>query len=297
MSLDTTPLSDDVLDEVIAFSRAANPFAEYTWGWETGRFVDWRWGGNVLRDAAEPGFFERHGTLVRRGSEIVALIIAEYGRDDHCVLTPDEDPEAVDWAVQWLLERRRGERLVLLPSDAATWIHEILERYGFAKAGVAEIGWGYDLDDVPEPFEPEGFTVRLLSGPEDHAGIDRCLKAAFGREGDGTSILESLATNPVFRPDLSVVAEAANGDIAAYCRGTVDPNAGVGSIDPVATHPDYQRRGLGKAVVLRCFAEQRRLGGKQSFIGSGPEGSAGSRLYRNLNPVSVTSYSEWSREG
>ncbi|NNC73995.1 MAG: GNAT family N-acetyltransferase [Acidimicrobiia bacterium] len=289
------PLTDDVLVEALAFVKAANPFVEYTWGWETGRFIDFRWAGNnVLRRADDALFFEKHCTLLRRGDNLVGLIVAEYGRDDHCILTQSEDPATVDWAVQWLLDRRDGQRLTLYPSDEATWVHEVLEGHGFARGDVAEMGWGFDLGDVPDPFEPEGFVVEPIRGPEDFAGIDRCLSMAFGRELGREAVLESLAGNPVFLPELSVVARAANGDVAAYCRGTVDANTGVGSIDPVATRPDYQRRGLGKAVVLRCFDEQRRHGGTMSFIGSGPRGSDGSQLYEKLNPASITSYSEWA---
>ena len=85
------------------------------------------------------------------------------------------------------------------------------------------------------------------------------------------------------------------GRIASFCRGTVDADSGVGSIDPVATHPDFQGNGLGRAIVLVCFAAQARLGGTEIYIGSGPVGSAGSRLYGKLDPVSMISYSEWSR--
>ncbi len=292
---DTTPLADAVLDEAVAFVKSANPFAQHTWGWDAGRFIDFRWGGNINRDAAEPGFFERNGTVVRRGGEIVALVLAEDGGDDHCILTAREDPELLDWALRNLLDRRRGERLVLLPADDATWVHEVIARHGFVKGEVAGLEWGYDLDDVPEPIEPEGFVVDAIRGPEDYAGIGRCLEGAFGGTRDRTPVLASLATNPMYQRKLSVVARAANGDIAAYCKGEVDPGTGVAGIDPVATRPDYQRRSLGKAVVLRCFAEQRRLGGTTSFIGSEPEGSAGSRLYRSLNPVSTMAHSEWAR--
>ena len=184
---------------------------------------------------------------------------------------------------------------MLIPSDDAAWVHEVIGRHGFTKGEAAGIDWGYDLHDVPEPIEPEGFVIDSIRGPEDYAGIGRCIAEAFGRDADWISVLTSLATNPMYHRELSIVARTPDGDIAAYCKGDVDPDTGVASIDPVATRPDDQRRGLGRAVVLRCFAEQRRLGGRMSFIGSGPEGSAGSRLYRLLNPVSTTSHSTWSR--
>ena len=292
----TAPLTDDALDEAMAFMKVASPFSQYAWGWDTGRFVDFRWAGNAsVRAVAEPGFFERHGTLVRSGDDVVALVLAEEGAEDHCILTASEDPDTLEWALRWLVENRPGERLVLYPCDDAAWVHEVIALHGFVRGEQAGLEWGFDLGDVPELFEPEGFAVDFIRGPEDYAGISRCIGGAFGGNRDVTPTLESLATNPMYVPELSVLARAENGDIAAYCRGTVDADNGIASIDPVATHPDYQRRGLGKAVVLKCFAEQRRLGGTMSFIGSGPEGSAGSGLYRSLNPASMTPTSEWSR--
>ncbi len=293
----TAPLTDAALDAAVEFAKSANPFAQHTWGWDAGRFIDFRWGGNIRRDAGEPGFFERNAAVVRHGDEVVALVVAEVGADDHCILTAHEDPELREWALLDLLRRRGGGRLVLIPSDDATWVHGVIARHGFTKSAVAGLEWGYDLDDVPDAVEPEGYVVDSIRGPEDFAGVGRCLAGAFGGDADRSPVLASLATNPMYRPELSVVARAANGDIAAYCKGEVDPGTGVAGVDPVATHPDHQRRGLGRAVVLRCFAEQRRLGGTTSFIGSEPEGSAGSRLYRALNPVSVTTHSEWIHPG
>ena len=80
MSITTEPIDDVNLEDAIRFLQSANPFAEHTWGWETGRFIDWRWGGNILRDSEEPGFFSRHGTIVRRGDAIAALVLSEVGR-------------------------------------------------------------------------------------------------------------------------------------------------------------------------------------------------------------------------
>lgn len=295
MDVTTEPLIDELLDDGMQFLRLANPFVESMWGWDTGRFVDWRWAGNILRDRTEPGFFGRNGTVIRRNNEIAALVIAESGGNDHCILTATDDSELFDGVLSWLLEARDGQSTILYPSDEATWIHDILTVHGFARGDVEEVAWAYDLTALGEPAPPPPpFSIDHVSSEADYPEVARCLKGAFGGEGDRVAILRSLAGNPEYVPELNVIARGADGRIASYCRGTVDAGSGVASIDPVATHPDFQGNGLGRAIVLACFAAQARLGGRQSYIVSGPDGSAGSRLYRRLDPVSKISYSEWS---
>ena len=296
MNITTQPLTDEHLDDAIRFLRAANPFAEHTWGWETGRFLDWRWGGNILRDRAEPGFFGRNGTVVMRSHDIAALVIAERGAEDHCILTATDDAELFEAVLARFLEKRDGQPSVFYPSDEATWLHDVLAAHGFEKGYVEEVGWGYDVTQLGAlPPAPNTFVIDHVTGESDYPEIVRCLEGAFGGAGDRIAVLRSLARNPRYRPELNIVARSADGRIASYCRGTVDADSGVGSIDPVATHPDFQGNGLGRAIVLACFAAQARLGGREIYIGSGPEGSAGSRLYRKLDPVSKISYSQWSR--
>jgi ribosomal protein S18 acetylase RimI-like enzyme len=252
--------------------------------------------GNILRDRAEPGFFARNGTVTGGNNDITALVIAERGAEDHCILTATDDAELFAAALAWLLEKRDGLPSVFYPSDEATWLHEVLSAQGFEKGDVQEVGLGYDLTELGDlPPAPDAFVIDHVSGESDYPEIARCLEGAFGGEADRIAVLHSLARNPQYRRELNVIARSSDGRIAAYCRGTVDTDSGVGSIDPVATHPDFKGNGLGRAIVLACFAAQARLGGKETYIGSGPEGSAGSRLYRKLNPVSKISYSEWSR--
>lgn len=290
------PLSDVHLTEAIDFLRSANPFAEHTWGWETGRFIDWRWGSNAQRDQREPGFLGRHGTIIRHDDAIAALVIAEYGANDHCILTATEDGDLVNFALTWLLEERNGDQVTLRPSDEAIWVHDVLTQLGFEKGDAAEVGWEFDLTSLGDlPETPEGFVIDSACGEDDYPEINRCLEGAFGGNRDRVPMLRSFATNPMFRAELSVVARSVDGRIASYCRGNIDRDSGVCSIDPVATHPDFQGRGLGKAVVSACFAAQARLGGRESYIGSAPEGSAGSRLYRTLGPVSKRTYSVWAK--
>ncbi len=300
MALSEEPLSDDNLAEVLAFVRAANPTAQQTWGWDGGRFVDWRWGSNTKAESANPGWFSEHGRVFRSSDELVAVALAEYGGDDVCILTTTSDREIVGWVIKALDDRRSdgGVGLRLTVSESATWLVPLFEQFGFVETPRTAIEWEYRLSDMPDTSKlPEGFTVEMLSDErsDDYDGIAACIKRAFDTERDVRATLVSLEANPMFRPELSVFIRSPVGRVAAYCRGTVDPVNGVSAIDPVCTHPDFGRMGLGTAVVQACFRAQRDLGGRFSYIGSAPEPAPSTNLYLSLGPSSRNDFSTWSR--
>jgi ribosomal protein S18 acetylase RimI-like enzyme len=291
----TDPLRPDGLDEAIRFMVASNPFAQHTWGWDTGRFIDWRWGTNVLKEERAPGWFSRNCTVFRDGPDLRALEICEDGEAEHCVITGDPDPGLVGAVVDRPTARDGGRRFTF--ADEASWLREVFVTRGFSAESATGCEWEFDLTSPPPSAEPpEGFVVGspAVGDDGDHAGITRCLQRAFGSETNLLTVLQSIESNPWFRPELSVVARAPDGRIAAYCRGTVDPGTGVCGIDPVATDPDFQRLGLGRAVLQRCFATQRSLGGRRCYIGSNPEPAPGAGLYRSLGPSKMSVFSTWS---
>ena len=300
MTFDSRPLSDENLTDVVAFMRRANPFAQHTWGWDTGRFVDWRWGGNTLRESESPGWFADHCAVFRDGNTIRALAIAEYGRADVCVVTPGEDPAAIRFALRYLVAQRNEAELNFEVLDDPTWLTSIFQEVGFVERSNTGNEWEYELATAEAPVSvPDGFSIETLGDDRssDYDGITECIRQAFNSTHDVAAALSSLESNPMFRPELSVFIRSPDGRIAAYCRGTVDPDNGICGIDPVCTHPDFQRMGLGTAAVRSCFDTQRQLGGKFSYIGSAPEPAPGTHLYRALGPSSVAVYSSWSRPG
>jgi len=301
MDMREEPLTDDTLDEVVAFFRRSNPFAQKALGWDTGRFMDFRWANNAVRAADDPGWFGRYCRIFRGRDDIRAVTVAEDGGDAEVVVTPGEDPVAVDYVLARLVEvhRERGAGLEFQVSAAEEWLRGIFVAAGMTEEKMTGCEWEYDLAGLPEPASvAAGPTIETLEGVGDRAavyvGISDCFAAAFNGEADGVPALLSLEQNPMFRPELSVFARNPGGTVVAYCRGTVDPGNGVCGVDPVCTHPGFQRLGLGRAVVQRCFANQRALGGRFSYIGSLPEPAPGTFLYRSLGPKSRTVASTWT---
>lgn len=293
------PLTARNLSEVIDFVHRANPFAQHTWGWDSGRFMDWRWGSNALREAASPGWFSANCRVFGEGGRIRAVWIAESGGDDSCILTPGEDPEAVGRVLSRLGEGGAGggARHRFEISDRAVWLHDLLRDAGFGEQPGTGYEWEYDLSRrrSTSPL-PEGFAIDSLGDDReaDYAGIATCIAAAFGSRHDVAATLRNLEDNPMFRPDLSIFVRGPEARIVAYCRGTANPDNGVCGIDPVCTHPEFQRMGLSKAAVLACFRRQRQLDGRFCYIGSAPEPAPSTFLYRSLGTSSRTVAGTWS---
>jgi ribosomal protein S18 acetylase RimI-like enzyme len=65
--------------------------------------------------------------------------------------------------------------------------------------------------------------------------------------------------SPVYTPEQDIVVVAPDGRFAAFCVIWLDPVNRVGLFEPVGVHPEFQRHGLGKALVqdgLRRMQEQ-----------------------------------------
>ncbi len=292
-------LTGDNLAAAIEFVRAANPFAQHVWGWDTGRFVDFRWGSNNIRADWNPEWFVTHCRIFRNGSEIAAIAIAEEGSEYECILTAGPDPDLVGE----VLERRlaaRGELGVGISLEFTReedWLRDVCRRAGLAERDDTGREWEYDLLNVDvEVVVPDGYVATTLrERPDlDRSVIARCVERSFGTSVDLEEVIRNLEKNPMFLPELSSVVLAPDETVAAYCRGTVDPDSGICGIDPVCTDPDHQRLGLGKAVVRTLMANQRACGGRYTYIGSAPPPAPGTFLYRSLGPSREFVACEWT---
>ncbi|MEZ4860633.1 MAG: GNAT family N-acetyltransferase [Caldilineaceae bacterium] len=131
---------------------------------------------------------------------------------------------------------------------------------------------------LPPPQLPPGFTIRPVAGEAEAAARATLHAQAFGRE---TATAEDVADrlvlmrDPGYVADLDLVVIAPDGALVAFCVGSIDQeenhrrNCREGWTDPVGVHPGYQRRGLGKAVVLAACRRLRDFGMETALLGTG----------------------------
>jgi predicted N-acetyltransferase YhbS len=77
-----------------------------------------------------------------------------------------------------------------------------------------------------------------------------------------------MQSGPNYRLDTTIVAEAPNGDFAAFAGLWFDPVNRICYVEPVATDPDYRRMGLGTAAVLEGIRRCGELGATVAYVGS-----------------------------
>jgi len=147
---------------------------------------------------------------------------------------------------------------------------------------------------IPAPELPDGYQVRTVAGDEDVERRVEVHRAAFAPSRVVPESYRRLMQEPAYRSDLDFVIEAPDGSFAAFCLCWLDAENLVGEFEPVGTHPEHQRLGLGRAVCLAGLRGLRAAGADTAVVFSNP-GSAGERLYAALGFETISRHLEFRK--
>ncbi|MEU4332077.1 GNAT family N-acetyltransferase [Nonomuraea dietziae] len=161
----------------------------------------------------------------------------------------------------------------------------LLEQLGFERFRTWDHVNDRDLGlSLPSPALPEGFRVRsALLEDADRLAVAR--NHSFEEDWTGEQYRSEVMDKPGYDPAREIVAEAPDGRIAAFAVYWVDELNGVGHFEPVGTHRDFQRRGLGRAVMLEAMRRMRDLGLSTVTVNHNAENTAAHALYASLGFV------------
>jgi ribosomal protein S18 acetylase RimI-like enzyme len=164
--------------------------------------------------------------------------------------------ELVDEVIAWYDGVAAGLERTVLPSAADEFALERWTAHGY-ETDVDALGddgdWTQlnerDLTDVEQPVLPAGFRFRTAdeAGPEAavQAHVDAWAPSTYTAER-----YESVRQTAAYRGDLHVLVEAPDGTMAASAIMWLDEANKTVEFEPVGTHPDFRRLGLGTALLL-----------------------------------------------
>ena len=287
--------------ELLVRSHAGSPPG---WNWDVRR-----WDGSRFHRET-PDMPESFTAATRlweaAGGRLLGAVHPEGGPGEAFLeLDPDAralQPEMLAWAEGALATPEAGT----LALRVFAWDHDLSRRALLRELGYEELatgGWQRRLrfgawSPGPVPATP-GYRVRTTAADTldaDAARMAALLNAAFGRTVHSAAEYRTFATrSPSFRHDLNLVAEAPDGSFAAHVGLTLDAVNRHGIIEPVCTHPDHRRHGLGQALILEGLGRLRDLGAATCSVETGDMEPANA-LYRSIGFTEEYRGHTWRRD-
>ncbi|MBN1135151.1 MAG: GNAT family N-acetyltransferase [Anaerolineae bacterium] len=196
--------------------------------------------------------------------------------------TPDLQSEIINWGVECIRRKpHRAEEPLTLDASCREEDSDriaLLEQHGFVRQPVRSLRLARPVrEPIPPPTWPGGFEIRTLKGRDEVQEWVQLHRAAFGTEQMTVEERLAMMSGTDYDPDLDLVMVGPDGRLAAYCMCQIfrEENARTGRnegyTDPVATHPQYQGRGLAKALLSTGLRLLQKRGVETAIMGTSSE--------------------------
>jgi ribosomal protein S18 acetylase RimI-like enzyme len=178
----------------------------------------------------------------------------------------------VDEVIDWYDRVAVGLDRTVCPTDAEEFALKRWAAHGYETdpSSLGDDGdWTQlnerDLTDVEEPVLPDGFRFRTAdeAGPEAavRAHVDAWSPSAYSAES-----YEGVRQTAAYRGDLHILVEAPDATMASSTIMWLDEANKTVEFEPVGTHPDYRRLGLGRAMLLHGMHRARAAGATHATV-------------------------------
>jgi mycothiol synthase len=209
----------------------------------------------------------------------------------------DLEAQIIAWAEHRMGEvarERQGQpKLLTWSRDSRIDRIAILKHHGFV-AGRQYWFLSQSLQrNIPTSQLPEGFSIRAVDGEQEaQAWVDLHNQAFCGAWLYHPLTVESYKHRlqaPDYLPELDLVAVDTDGKFAAICYCAIDRSHNTfvgrqeGWVALLFTSPDFQRRGLARAMLCHALARLKTLNIEIAKIGVDSENAYGARqLYESI---------------
>ena len=149
-----------------------------------------------------------------------------------------------------------------------------LESSGWQRSGESQVQMAQEPATPPEPLAlPPGFIL------QDETERDGEYPHPLSKR-NGSHIVERLNECSLYNPELDLLIKDPDGTVAAHCICWVDRGNQVGLFEPVRTEEEFQRRGLGLALMTEGIRRMMASDAVCIKVSHNNRNVAAQRLYR-----------------
>ncbi|MFW9849797.1 MAG: GNAT family N-acetyltransferase [Candidatus Thorarchaeota archaeon] len=224
-------------------------------------------------------------------SNIAAITIVKPSGECWILIHP-EHLDAEEELVLWIEDYRKRSKkditeevpIHFVVQDDDEQRQNLLKKLGYERTEVEGADQVYDMSHEPPDYQlPEGYSVRHVAVNEEWEKYRAVQKAVFTHIKDmSQKILYIYSTASFYVPELDIVAVDPDGNFAAFCTGRIDPVSKIAELEPVGTHPDHRKKGLGKAVILECLKRLKEYEPPAIVILGAAATEGANRLYESV---------------
>ena len=170
------------------------------------------------------------------------------------------------------LAGKNGVRVIIDNNDHDS--RRIAEELGFVATTEQETTAMIDITDKLSYDLPEGFSIVSMADGWDFLQYNEVMWRGFNHPGapanseDELRVRKEMLSSPLIIPEIVLAVVAPDGRYVSHCGMWYAPGDKYALVEPVATHPDFRRMGLGRAVVLEDVKRCGQLGAEVALVGS-----------------------------
>ena len=214
-------------------------------------------------------------TICKPSGELRILIHPDY-RNHEAMLIESLEIQFVE------MKQEKSERKVYFLVQAGDRIREdLLEKRGYENRGVCEHNRFLREDyEVPPGNIAKGYVIRHIDLENDFENYRDVQGAVFSHCAQMTrELLDQYTSARFYDAYRDIVVVAPDGKFAAFATGRMDPVSKLAELEPVGVHPDYRKRGLGRAIVHEAIRRLKEHGALRIVILGAASSEAATKLY------------------
>jgi ribosomal protein S18 acetylase RimI-like enzyme len=280
----------------------ANRQREYSW--QTARLDYWWWFGNP--DLEHYRLEDVIWIWENEAGDIAAFLTPESHAMAYLNVDPACRSAELETAMLETAEARLAEPDAQGRCKVTAWAHQgdrlreaILTQRGYIKGDWPEYQRRRSLDGpLPEAKPRDGFIVRSLGNVDELPARAWVSWRAFHPDEPAEKYIgwewyPDIQRCPLYRHDLDLVVAAPDGTLAAFCTVWFDDVTRTGYFEPVGVAPEYQGRGLGKAVMCEGLRRIKHLGAAYATVTGFSE--AANALYASVMSRDYLLMERWEK--
>ena len=195
-----------------------------------------------------------------QGDDCFAVLVANDPGEINLFARPGRDPMPF---IRWCQRRLGGGAEVGWVSDDDDELVAALTLEGYGPVRTyRNYRWDLDEKEIPTAELAPGWELRSVRDESEADNRRSASHAAFESTMSAEMHLARylrFMRSPVYVPERDLVAVAPDGRIAAFMVWWPD-SSGIAQIEPFGTHPDYHRKGVGRALIHHGLARMKDAG-------------------------------------